>query len=110
MRALARRSQLLGRAGGDRSASLAVTLSAAAVLACALAFSLPHSAAASPPRIGHGVEGVPLGARGIVSAFLGRDLVQQAELTDHPGGSGEQFGEALAVSGRTLVAGTTTNI
>jgi hypothetical protein len=88
-----------------------MTLSAAAVLVCALALSLPHSTAASPPRIvGHGVERLPLGAQGIVSTALGRDFVQQGELSDHPGGSGEQFGEALAVSGRTLVVGTINHI
>ncbi len=33
-------------------------------------------------------------------------FVQQSELSDTPGASGEEFGEALAVSGRTLVVGT----
>jgi hypothetical protein len=33
-------------------------------------------------------------------------FVQQSELSDKPGGSGEEFGEAVAVSGRTLVVGT----
>ncbi len=80
-------------------------------LACALALSLPHSTAASPPRIArHRIEGLPLGARGIVSAVLGREFVQQGELSDKQGGSGEEFGEALAVSGRTLVVGTINHI
>ena len=34
-------------------------------------------------------------------------LVHQGELSDKPGASGEEFGEAIAVSGRTLVVGTT---
>jgi FG-GAP repeat len=33
-------------------------------------------------------------------------FVQQGELSDEPGASGEGFGEAVAVSGRTLVVGT----
>jgi hypothetical protein len=33
-------------------------------------------------------------------------FVQQSELSDKPGASGEEFGEAVAVSGRTLVVGT----
>lgn len=37
-------------------------------------------------------------------------FVQQGELSDTPGESGEQFGEAVAVSGRTLVVGTTNYI
>jgi hypothetical protein len=114
MTTLARRLQPLGCAGrdrADRAASLPIMLSASAVLACALALSLPYSTAASPPRIArHRIEGLPLGARGIVSAVLGREFVQQGELSDKPGGSGEEFGEALAVSGRTLVVGTINHI
>jgi hypothetical protein len=33
-------------------------------------------------------------------------FIQQGELSDRPGSSGEGFGEAVAVSGRTLVVGT----
>jgi hypothetical protein len=33
-------------------------------------------------------------------------FVQQSELSDKPGAPGEEFGEAVAVSGRTLVVGT----
>lgn len=33
-------------------------------------------------------------------------FVQQSELSDKPGAPGEEFGEAIAVSGRTLVVGT----
>jgi hypothetical protein len=108
---LTRRSQALGRDGGNRSASLPLMLSAAAVLACALALSLPHATAASPRGIArHGIEGLPIGSRGIVSAVVGHEFVQQGELSDKPGGSGEGFGEALAVSGRTLVVGTINHI
>jgi hypothetical protein len=116
MTTLARRSQSLGRAGRDRPASRAASLpvmllSASAVLACALALSLPHVTAASPPQLARqSIAGLPLGARGIVSAVLKRDFVQQGELSDRRGGSGEQFGEALAVSGRTLVVGTINHI
>jgi hypothetical protein len=104
----ARRSQPLGRAVGDQLASLFMVLSiAAAVLTCVLATSLPSSTAAPAPRIvRHGIEGLPLLGHGIVSAVPGGEFVQRGELSDHPGGSGEQFGEAVAVSGRTLVIGT----
>jgi hypothetical protein len=37
-------------------------------------------------------------------------FLQQSELSDRHGASGEQFGEAVAVSGRTLVVGTTNQI
>lgn len=42
-----------------------------------------------------------------ISALEIAPLVQQGELSDKPGASGEGFGEAIAVSGRTLVVGTT---
>src|ERR1700733_14355117 len=104
----ARQSQSLGRAVGDRFASLFMMLSiVAAVLTCVLAASLPNSTAASAPRIvRHRIEGLSLLGYGIVSAVPGGEFVQRGELSDHPGGSGEQFGEAVAVSGRTLVIGT----
>jgi hypothetical protein len=85
-------------------------LSGGASLACALAVGLPHQAAASSPQIVRdGLESVPLGAQGIVSAALEGDsgaFAQQGELSDSPGARGEEFGEAVAVSGRTLVVGT----
>jgi hypothetical protein len=85
-------------------------LGGGALLACALAMGTAQPTAASPPRVArHVVEGVPLAARGIVSAALGGDngaFVQQGELSDRPGARGEEFGEAVAVSGRTLVVGT----
>jgi FG-GAP repeat len=104
----ARQSQSLGRAVGDRLASLFMMLSiVAAVLTCVLAASLPSSTAASAPRIvRHRIEGLSLLGDGIVPAAPGGEFVQRGELSDHPGGSGEQFGEAVAVSGRTLVVGT----
>ncbi len=37
-------------------------------------------------------------------------FLQQSQLSDTTGASGEQFGEAVAVSGRTLVVGTTNHI
>ena len=37
-------------------------------------------------------------------------FLQQSELSDTPGASGEQFGEAVAVSGRTLIVGTINHI
>jgi len=82
-----------------------------ALLACALAVGMPHPSGGSRPRIVRdGIEGQPLVAQRIVSAALGSDIgapfLQQGELSDHPGGSGEQFGETVAVSGRTLVVGT----
>jgi hypothetical protein len=111
MTTLARRSQPLGSAGSDRSASLSTMLGAAVALACALAVSLPHAALASPPRIvHHSSERLPRGAQSVVSAVLGRQFVQRGELSDRPGGSGEQFGEAVAVSGRVLVVGTVNHI
>ncbi|HTD07249.1 MAG TPA: hypothetical protein VK680_00035 [Solirubrobacteraceae bacterium] len=80
---------------------------AAAVLACVLATSLPSSTAATVPRIvRHRIESLPLLGHSIVSAVPGGEFVQRGELLDHPGGSGEQFGEAVAVSGQTLVIGT----
>jgi len=46
----------------------------AASLACALAIGMPHSTAASPPRIVHrGPGGLPLVAQSVVSAALGGD-------------------------------------
>ncbi len=85
-------------------------LGGGASLACALALGMPNPTAASPaPIVRHGLEGVPVAARGIVSAALGGDsraFVQQRELSDRPGAGGEEFGEAVAVSGRTLVVGT----
>jgi hypothetical protein len=54
-------------------------------LACALALGMPH-----PP----------------VLAPQASNLAQQGELSDKPGASGEEFGETIAVSGRTLVVGT----
>lgn len=84
-------------------------LSGGALLACALALGTAHPAAASPPRIVRdGIEGVPRLAQGIVSVALMRDdaFVQQGDVSDRPGARGEEFGEAVAVSGRTLVVGT----
>src|ERR1700677_1906948 len=85
-------------------------LSGGASLACALALGMPHQAATSSPQIVRdGLESVPLGAQGIVSAALEGDsgaFAQQGELSDSPGARGEEFGEAVAVSGRTLVVGT----
>jgi hypothetical protein len=85
-------------------------LSGGVSLACALAVGMPQPAAASSPRmVRHDLEGVPIGAQGIVSAALegaGGAFVQQGELSDSPGARGEEFGEAIAVSGRTLVVGT----
>jgi hypothetical protein len=81
-----------------------------ASLAFVLALGMPHTAAASSPWVvRQRLEGVPLGARGIVSAALGGDsgaFVLQGELSDRQGARGEEFGEAVAVSGRTLVVGT----
>jgi hypothetical protein len=42
-----------------------------------------------------------------ISASEIDQFAQQGELSDQPGASGEEFGEAIAVSGRTLVVGTT---
>jgi hypothetical protein len=39
-------------------------------------------------------------------SLRGDPFVEQGELSDDAGASGEDFGEAIAVSGRTLVAGT----
>src|ERR1700722_3668477 len=111
MTTLAGRSQPLGSAGRDRSACLLATLGAAAALACALAVSFPQAAVASRPGVvRHSIERLPRGARSVVSAVLGHQFVQRAELSDRPGGSGEQFGEAVAVSGRVLVVGTVNHI
>jgi hypothetical protein len=107
MTTLARRLQLLGCAGGERSRSVPMLLGAAVALACAMALSLPHATGASSPRlVGYGIDGLPRVARGVVLAAIGREFVQQGELSDKHGGSGEEFGEAVAVSGRTLVIGT----
>ncbi|HTA33165.1 MAG TPA: hypothetical protein VK721_07050 [Solirubrobacteraceae bacterium] len=47
---------------------------------------------------------VPFG--GAAYTLRSGPFVQQGELSDESGASGEDFGEAIAVSGRTLVAGT----
>jgi hypothetical protein len=98
----------------------------AAVLGCALAVSPPSSSAAllSPPP-GRGLGSLPALAQGVVSAALRHDaradqwlalqatdplpsdaFVQRGELSDSRGMSGEEFGEAVAISGRTIVVGT----
>lgn len=69
---------------------------------------------AATVSIAAGVPSYALKANAILSPVRGPGyplrldpFVQQGELSDEPGASGEEFGEAIAVSGHTLVVGTT---
>jgi hypothetical protein len=93
---------------------LGVLIGTAAAIGCALAVSSPTVSAASSTPSPSRLVGVPMQARGVVSAALRLDrralsidsLVQQSELSDTHGINGEEFGEAVAISGHTLVVGT----
>jgi hypothetical protein len=65
------------------------------------------STAASVPSYVLKANPVPIPFRGAGYPLRIDPFVQQGELSDEPGASGEEFGEAIAVSGRTLVVGTT---
>jgi FG-GAP repeat protein len=62
--------------------------------------------AAGVPSYASKANATPIPLRGAAYPLRSDPFVQQGELSDDPGASGEDFGEAIAVSGRTLVAGT----
>jgi hypothetical protein len=62
--------------------------------------------AAGIPSSASNADALPISLRGAAYPLVSDPFVQQGELSDEPGASGEDFGEAIAVSGRTLVAGT----
>ncbi len=62
--------------------------------------------AAGIPAYASKANALPVPFRGATYPLRSGPFVQQGELSDGSGASGEDFGEAIAVSGRTLVAGT----
>jgi hypothetical protein len=66
--------------------------------------------AAGVPSSASKANATPIPSRGAGYPLRSDPFVQQGELSDDPGASGEDFGEAIAVSGRTLVAGTPNHV
>jgi hypothetical protein len=62
--------------------------------------------AAGVPSYASKTNAIQIPFRGAAYPPRSDPIVEQGELSDEPGASGEDFGEAIAVSGRTLVAGT----
>jgi hypothetical protein len=62
--------------------------------------------AAGVPSYGSTANALPVPLHGVGYPLASEPFVEQGELSDERGASGEDFGEAIAVSGRTLVAGT----
>ena len=62
--------------------------------------------AAGAPSYASKANVIPTPSGGGAYPLASDPFVQQGELSDEPGASGEEFGEAIAVSGHTLVAGT----
>jgi hypothetical protein len=76
------------------------SLAPAAILAILLPALMAIPGGGAPAAMGN-ADALPISTPEIGS------FSQQGELSDRPGASGEGFGEAIAVSGRTLVVGTT---
>jgi hypothetical protein len=76
------------------------SLATATILAMLLPATIASTVAGAPTAIEQ-ADAIPIPAPGI------DPLGQQSELSDKAGASGEEFGEAIAVSGHTLVVGTT---
>src|ERR1700677_4815673 len=81
------------------------SLAAAAILPILLLSTAVGLAAGVPSYVSK-TNALPILSRGVAYPLTSDPFVEQGELSDEPGASGEDFGEAIAVSGRTLVAGT----